>query len=505
MAELRMTHRHATEDELQQLRDNGFAAWLRSYVCYISYPRVTYRDDPWVTVTQINPRGRVDGTSDDDKPLQPESTSNVQAVEDLENVQLVENLTVFGHDAVVHSEPEAEVGEAEDEPRPAAHIRRSPRSSSRASGSSHEQNSVPAYIPAPAPAAPRAAAQQDPGVMPVELLVQQPGREHLPVLQPNPRRGHSTWFTKSKNGISRSINQIMYSMLRFGYSKWSVILFDERELWFRQFAQEFNWHSDLTETVRKKFNEKAMYSYTKQINAWNTVWQKNKRPRFIDGTVWEQLIAHWEKKETAETSSRNSKNRKSDRGGKGMYVHNLGACSMSTKEDELIEANDGNPVDRLQLIKVAHTNKTTGQIQDPVIKAVVDLVEAEIVSQSQPLSDDGDSTGGSTNLSLLQINEMVEKAVPKRKGGRLVGLARRASSYPASSSEAPYADPMILEELHDKDERIGALEEQNTTILSENATIRSENATILAELASQKKFNTEIMQKLDRLMSSSSS
>ncbi|WZZ39781.1 hypothetical protein YC2023_036040 [Brassica napus] len=47
--------------------------------------------------------------------------------------------------------------------------------------------------------------------------------------------------------------------------------------------------------------------------------------------------------------------------------------------------------------------------------------------------------------------------------------------------------------------------EQNTTILSENATIRSENATILAELASQKKFNAEIMQKLDRLMSSSSS
>ncbi|KAG2309893.1 hypothetical protein Bca52824_029641 [Brassica carinata] len=29
-----------------------------------------------------------------------------------------------------------------------------------------------------------------------------------------------------------------------------------------------------------------------------------------------------------------------------------------------------------------------------------------------------------------------------------------------------FADPMILEELHDKDERIGALEKQNTTILS---------------------------------------
>ncbi len=79
-----------------------------------------------------------------------------------------------------------------------------------------------------------------------------------------------------------------------------------------------------------------MDSYTKQINAWKTVWQKNKKPRFINGTVWEQLIAHWEKEDTAETSSRNSKNRKSDRGGKGMFVHNLGACSMSTKEDELV-------------------------------------------------------------------------------------------------------------------------------------------------------------------------
>lgn len=76
-----------------------------------------------------------------------------------------------------------------------------------------------------------------------------------------------------------------------------------------------------------------------------------------------------------------------------------------------IEENDGNPVDRLQLIKVAHTNKKTGQIQDLVIKGVVDLVEAEIATQSQPLSDDGDSTGASTNLSLLQINEMVEKVI----------------------------------------------------------------------------------------------
>ncbi|KAL0733985.1 hypothetical protein Bca4012_010195 [Brassica carinata] len=71
--------------------------------------------------------------------------------------------------------------------------------------------------------------------MPVELLVQQPGREHLPVLQQYPRRGQSTWFTKSRNGISRCINQMMYSMLHYGYPKWSVILVTN-ELWFRTYV-----------------------------------------------------------------------------------------------------------------------------------------------------------------------------------------------------------------------------------------------------------------------------
>uniref|UniRef100_A0A0D3BCW5 Uncharacterized protein n=1 Tax=Brassica oleracea var. oleracea TaxID=109376 RepID=A0A0D3BCW5_BRAOL len=98
MAELRMTHRHATEDELQQLRHNGFAAWV------LSYRR---------SITQINPRGRVDGTSDNE-PLQPDSTSNLSAVEDLTDVELVENFTEFGLDAVVHSEYEAEVGEFDE-------------------------------------------------------------------------------------------------------------------------------------------------------------------------------------------------------------------------------------------------------------------------------------------------------------------------------------------------------------------------------------------------------
>ncbi|WZY69126.1 hypothetical protein YC2023_001366 [Brassica napus] len=82
------------------------------------------------------------------------------------------------------------------------------------------------------------------------------------------------------------------------------------------------------------------------------------------------------------------------------------------------------------------------------------------------------------------------------------GYEYGSTSEPQPVSELQ-PDIRLEEPRTDIDYGVGT-EQMNTTILSENATIRSENATILAELASQKKFNAEIMQKLDRLMSSSS-
>lgn len=226
----------------------------------------------------------------------------------------------------------------------------------------------------------------------------------------------------------------------------------------------------------------------KQVYEWKQLRLKNKKPQFINTTVWEELQVHWRKQETIEKSLMNSANRKSDRGGKYIYVHNLGACTMSSKEDQLVEANNGDPVDHLDIMKEAYTNKKTGQIQDPVIREVIEMVETqkEAFLAYQPLSDN-DSTGASTNLSRLQVNDMVEKVVPKRKG-RLVGLARRASSCPSSSSQVPYVDPLILEQLLSKDERIVALEAQNPTIF--------------AELADQKKTNLEILEKMKCLFPS---
>ncbi|WZY94532.1 hypothetical protein YC2023_066861 [Brassica napus] len=96
-------------------------------------------------------------------------------------------------------------------------------------------------------------------------------------------------------------------------------------------------------------------------------------------------------------------------------------------------------------MKRAYTNKKTGQIDD--------------VSQLQ--TDDDDSTA-STNLSRVRINEIVESTVPKKKG-RLVGLGRRSRSAAPSSAPHAYVDPEVLTaQLKDKDDRISALEAQNS-------------------------------------------
>lgn len=81
-------------------------------VCYIRYPRVKQRNDPWINVTSINPRGRVQGVSD---LLQTNSSSHVNPSEDLTAVKMVVDLTEFGEDDVRHYESEAEIGEYDDE------------------------------------------------------------------------------------------------------------------------------------------------------------------------------------------------------------------------------------------------------------------------------------------------------------------------------------------------------------------------------------------------------
>uniref|UniRef100_A0A0D3BF06 Uncharacterized protein n=1 Tax=Brassica oleracea var. oleracea TaxID=109376 RepID=A0A0D3BF06_BRAOL len=81
----------------------------------------------------------------------------------------------------------------------------------------------------------------------------------------------------------------------------------------------------------------------------------------------------------------------------------------------------------------AYTNKKTGQIDDGLVRDVVDLVQTQVVDEVSQLQTEDDASTASTNLSRFRINEIVESSVPKKKE-RLVGLGRRTRSVPPCSA-----------------------------------------------------------------------
>ncbi|KAF3590236.1 hypothetical protein DY000_02020129 [Brassica cretica] len=189
---------------------------------------------------------------------------------------------------------------------------------------------------------------------------------------------------------------MMHSAFDKGHSTFTDFPTDKQHLWFRQFAQEFNWNSDDTLVIYHHFVHKVMDNYGKQIHEWKKKWEINKE-------------------ETKETSSTNSTNRRSDRKGNGVFRHNLGAQSIATLGDHMAEKNDGEPVDDLALMKRAYTNKKTGQIDDGLVREVVTLVQTQT-----PLDMEDDPVRRLPGSRLENFFEVVWKTSSK-SSGRLPG------------------------------------------------------------------------------------
>ncbi|XP_013617114.1 PREDICTED: uncharacterized protein LOC106323555 [Brassica oleracea var. oleracea] len=298
------------------------------------------------------------------------------------------------------------------------------------------------FVSRESPSAPSQDGQPLSTDMDIDEVIRQPGRETLPRLNPNYKTiPNTTWFGLSESGVSKSLLRIVYSgLLPKGWPTYAEIPPRYRNLWFRQFAQEYNWDSGLTGRVKISFDQYATRYYSGRISEWKKVWEAGKTPKNVSLTVLEELIVHWGKPETKAQSETNSKNKRSDRGGKGAYVHNLGSTSLLSRERQLTRADD-------------------------------------IISTQVSQSEDG-SFAFSNTLTLEQINNLVLEAVPKKKG-RYVGIGRSINDGLSSSVHSLYPVDDLMEQIKNKDEEIAFLKTDNAEIRAELQVTKSLTETIM--------------------------
>ncbi|XP_010424836.1 PREDICTED: uncharacterized protein LOC104710008 [Camelina sativa] len=317
------------------------------------------------------------------------------------------------------------------------------------------------------------ASQHAPMEMTIEDFVSQPGRELIPRLDPY-GAPNTTWFCDSHNGITKSLLRMMYGILKTPYAKFSVMPSSEQEMWFKQFAQDFTWHPDITNNVRKEFKKAAARQYSKMLNEWKQKWKKGKVPKGLSDDLFQGLIQYWGEVNTVSLSSKYSQNRRSDRGGLGMATHNNGPVSAYTRQRQLT-IRDGVVPDHITLMEDMHTNKKTKQIQDGRAKLVVESSrrrQEEIIS-SQQSSEGSEST---VELGREKLNEIFYEETEKNKG-RIFGLGNLSQQSPLSQSTGYSFAPTqeFQQALQEKDARIAALEKEMEEQKAENKRRDEEN------------------------------
>ncbi|XP_033139486.1 uncharacterized protein LOC117131480 [Brassica rapa] len=276
-----------------------------------------------------------------------------------------------------------------------------------------------------------------------ELLVA-PGRELLPKLSPNGEPNTSWFRRRNRNAICKSILKCFHSLLELPYPTYAHVPLEIQKMWLRSFAQDWNWDPAFTNDVRTAFNLQARKQYTSNVTEWKKKWRlKKDKPICLNQDVRDGFKAYWQLDATAHIAATNSVNRRSKRGGKGEAVHNGGAKTREEREIEMTAERGGVPPDWLELMRDMHTNKQTGEVQDPVARELLATLsklkeekEAQLQQSHQLSANDGSTA--SNMLSREEINQLVLENVPIK---RVVGMV---SFVPLKLSQPHHLSSLFL-------------------------------------------------------------
>ncbi|KAG2315035.1 hypothetical protein Bca52824_018157 [Brassica carinata] len=176
---------------------------------------------------------------------------------------------------------------------------------------------------------------------------------------------------------------------------------------------------------------------------------------------------------------------------RSLSIHNGGAKTREEREIEMTAERGGVPPDWLELMRDMHTNKQTGEVQDPVARELLATLtklkedkETQLQQSRQvPMMDlqllTCCPTKRSTKWFLRYISTLSdEKHVPVKKGRRY-GIGRVSEGISTSSSQPSFPSSGFVEDMERMktelvEERIKrqALEEQLLTVTVEERTKR---------------------------------
>ncbi|CAN8289396.1 unnamed protein product [Cochlearia groenlandica] len=199
---------------------------------------------------------------------------------------------------------------------------------------------------------------------------------------------------------------------------------------------------------------------------WKEKWRNEEdKPSILNDSVWTRLKVYWGSESARKKAKRNVVNR---RGGdetveKPSCTHNAGANTFEQISDNLRVREGGVEPHWLTMLTTTHTNKATGQIENPKVRDIVDRVNTKIIQLSQ---NSDDSSSNSNSLSNTEINQLVLRETPLSRG-RPFGLGSLPETQESTFPYVPSSDIELLRgvnrlktQVQEKDKAFLSLTEQ---------------------------------------------